>query len=81
MKQPVREILQDTLRNSVIRVRFTKANGDDRVMYATQDLSLIPVEHHPKNPGSAENPDVCRVFDTEAQGWRSFRYDSVIEVG
>jgi len=24
------------------------------------------------------NPDVLAVWDVEAQGWRSFRYDSII---
>jgi len=28
----------------------------------------------------AINPEVCSVWDVNAQGWRSFRWDNVVEV-
>jgi hypothetical protein len=73
--------LRDALRydSNPVSVRFKKADGTERVMSATANLSLIPTDKHPKGV-RANTPDVMKVYDTEAQGWRSFRVDSLIEV-
>ena len=61
-----------------VRVVFTKKDGTERTMLCT--LTNIPAEHQPKNQDKEYSKEVLRVFDTENQGWRSFRLDSIISV-
>jgi len=75
-----REFLKSFLSNQVMLVRFTKRDGSERVMLCTRDMKLIPEENHPKGANFTENPDVLRVWSTDDEGWRSFRYDSVLTV-
>jgi CBS domain-containing protein len=43
------------------------------------EITSLPVvdENNPK-PVRKSNPDVVAVYDLEAQGWRSFRWDSIV---
>lgn len=64
------------LSKNIVRLVFVKANGDKRIMFAT----LIPV-HLPEKAVSckdnAHNTNTVRVWDIEADDWRSFCLDSV----
>jgi len=60
-------------------VTFTKKDGTERDMLCTLVESRIPREKQPKTSGSSSGSAV-RVFDTEKQEWRSFRWDSVKKV-
>lgn len=72
--------LKKALRNGIVKVTFTKKNGDERVMYATTNMNTIPDECKPKGTDDRNYPDdVYRVVDTEITEWRSFRKDSVID--
>lgn len=74
--------LKETLQNGIATVTFTKADGTLREMRCT----LMP-EHLPPQllqeaaPISekirAENPNALAVWDLDANGWRSFRLDSI----
>lgn len=73
------DLLKD-LRQHVAEVTFTKVNGERRVMRCTLDSRYMPAydekyleEQHKK----AENKDVLAVWDLHANGWRSFRIDTV----
>lgn len=72
------------LQEGIVEVRFVKVNGEERVMLATLNEGLIPIDLLPKdNPDviierSMPNPDVQRVYDVEKDAWRSFRWDSLI---
>lgn len=73
--------VKDVLKENVAVVVFTKKDGTERVMKCTLMPDLLPnteiVEGAVKK---AENPDVVAVFDLEAEGWRSFRIDSIKSV-
>lgn len=77
----MKEEVLKALHEGTVTVTFTKVNGDERVMRCTLQESLLPaqtdVEEHiqKKKP----NPDVLAVWDVEAQGWRSFRWDALKE--
>ena len=76
------EIL-NALRNGDVVVEFTKVNGDYRKMTCTLNESVVP-KAEKEDPLSqkkvrAINPEVCVVYDVNANGWRSFRWDSVID--
>ena len=75
MYKHIKEMLQD---GQVIRVEFTKRNGELRKMDCTTNLDLIPESEHPsEDRANYINEEVVRVYDINAEGWRSFRVDSV----
>jgi len=75
MYKHIKEMLQN---GQVIHVEFTKKNGEMRKMDCTTNLDLIPESEHPsEDRASYVNEDVVRVYDINAEGWRSFRVDSV----
>ena len=67
-----------------VTVTFTKKDGSERVMNCTTAESLVPqepiVESIEPKKEKKTNEDVCPVFDLDAQGWRSFRWDSIKSV-
>ncbi len=69
------------LKPEPVTVVFTKLDGTERKMKCTKNFSLIPVEHQPM-PLEFHEPvvstDICKVFDLENMGWRSFYWKSVI---
>lgn len=73
-------VLQEWLHGGVCHVQFTKVkDGTVRDMTCTLNEALIPDEHMPKGEVQVSNSDLtARVWDLEVEGWRSFRYDSVI---
>ena len=85
-KDMSREQVVDLLRNDVAEVNFTKTDGSDRVMSCTL-LAEVLSQRVPdtgvstKPPKKAPNPHTVAAFDLEADGWRSFRLDSVKSIG
>lgn len=78
-----RESLIQKLRTDVVTVNFTKADGSERKMLCTLVESKIPTDKRPKTTETQSSSTVgssVRVFDTEKQEWRSFRFESVISV-
>jgi hypothetical protein len=78
------EIVQ-TLKEKEVFFSFEKASGDIRHMHATLNEDLIP-----ETPKTDKESNLSRklkdgtltalpVWDTEAQGWRSFRLDSLLD--
>jgi hypothetical protein len=72
-----RNEMLEALGTGTCRVVFTKVNGDERDMTCTRVLDKIPMEDRPKGDDSLLNEETLRVFDVKAQGWRSFRVNSV----
>lgn len=61
-----------------VRVTFTKKDGTERELSGTLIESRIPSDQHPKSETTSSPSDsALRVFDVEAQSWRSFRWDSL----
>ena len=77
-----REIMRDWVRGLLqereVTVDFDKADGEFRSMKCTlnQDLGAKYTVTETKNPRKP-NLDVCVVWDTGQQAWRSFRWDRV----
>tara|TARA_B100001245_G_scaffold232833_1_gene215686 strand:+ start:257 stop:619 length:363 start_codon:yes stop_codon:yes gene_type:complete len=89
-KDLTREDVVEMLRNDVATVTFTKADGTERVMECTllnEVLSSrVPngdakVSEKPEKRKKAPNPHTLAVYDVPADGWRSFRLDSVKSIG
>ena len=67
---------------SSVCVTFTKKDGSSRSMQCTLSEGRIPAEKQPKNQeaSSQTSGSAVRVFDTDKQEWRSFRWDSITNV-
>lgn len=78
MKYERNNLLND-LKDHVMEVTFVKVNGDRRIMRCTLDQRVIPHDgkHLDEQHSRKENLDVIACWDVRANGWRSFRVDSV----
>lgn len=88
--------LKNELGEGLVRVEFIKkSTGEHREMLCTTNHTLIPKEHQPKppihegvdvweldkiEPMKEVDPDLFKVFDVNKQGWRSFRYESILRI-
>lgn len=70
------------LKSNIARIKFKKVNGDLRDMRCTLREDLLPpvIEQTTAKRQHDTNDEVVAVYDLDAEGWRSFRVDSVIEV-
>jgi hypothetical protein len=81
-----REGLAQILSQGAVTVKFTKVDGDERVMHCTIAEHLIPEDMVPKTSNLLTgeyfppNMAVLKVFDLDIKQWRSFRVDSVKEM-
>lgn len=76
-----RSEMMQTLQNGLSEVTFNKINGDVRVMTCTLDDTIIPADLLPKTSAMLDAVEVpqtiIKVYDVKAEGWRSFRVESV----
>ena len=70
-----REQFTKYLREGVIKVGFTKKNGEDRVINCT--LINIPADKQPKGEAPERKGTSLAVFDVDKQDWRSFNLENV----
>lgn len=76
-----RENITELLRSSVVTVIFTKVNGEERTMKCTLLGEYVPNAATNGRVLLTENTgNNISVWDVEANGWRSFRVDSVKNV-
>jgi len=91
------QLLKDTLQAGEVTVEFIKkSTGLSRTMRCTTNADLIPLDDHPNAAPSVplgqsdilegvepkeRDPNLFKVYDLDAQGWRSFRYESLTKVG
>lgn len=76
-----RNEMMEMLQTSQCRVIFTKLNGEERDMVCTLREDIIPSAT--KDPITQKkvrdlNEEVLAVWDTKAEGWRSFRVANVL---
>lgn len=81
---PTRDQLMTILKEEELIVTFLKLDGDRRVMTCTLKEDIVPPPTK-KDPLSQKkirqiSDKVCSVWDINAKGWRSFRYDRVEKV-
>ena len=78
---PTREDLKKQLEQNVLVVDFTKLNGDKRVMTCTLREDMKPQATKDDTLSQKKvrevSDAVVSVWDVNAKGWRSFRYDRV----
>jgi hypothetical protein len=69
-----RKWLAGILEQSIVEVTFTKKDGTERVMNCTLLEDYLP---ETTGVGSSAGSDALAVYDVDADGWRSFRWDSI----
>ena len=69
-----RKWLAGILEQSVVEITFTKKDGTERVMNCTLLEDYLP---ETTGAGRSAGSDALAVFDVDADGWRSFRWDSI----
>ena len=79
-----REELKALLQEKVMEVTFTKINGDKGIMECTLQPSALPPakkdEPITQKKVREINLEVMSVWDTNANGFRSFRMENILEV-
>lgn len=73
------------LRQSIIEVRFIKLDGNVRIMKATLHASWLPEDTRTREKiteaaNREQRNDVVTLWDTEANGWRSIKLDTIISL-
>jgi hypothetical protein len=74
------DILHDHLRHSVLMVSFDKVNGERRDMTCTLDRKYLPIDQQADAVVAKPTKASLAVWDLNANGWRSFRLDRVINI-
>tara|TARA_Y100000310_G_scaffold84955_1_gene81815 strand:+ start:521 stop:811 length:291 start_codon:yes stop_codon:yes gene_type:complete len=79
-----REMMVESLHKGICKVTFEKVDGTNRIMNCTLKPNILAKEsgggfiaEEMKLTEAAKNTNVIPVWDMDAQGWRSFRIDSV----
>jgi hypothetical protein len=66
----------------LVKLTFTKEDGTQRTMTATQEPMRIPFHKQPKTvfvQESVQATTACPVFDVDLQEWRSFCWDQLLK--
>lgn len=77
---PTKAFLAEALREGIVTVKFIKTDGTERDMKCTLQESLIKPYEKKTTREKTVNDELFSVWDVEKEGWRSFRFDSVISV-
>ena len=73
------EALINQLKTAVYEVKFTKVNGEQRVMPCTLCAEFLPEAEATRAQTDREpNKTVIRAYAIDKQAWRSFRVENVI---
>jgi hypothetical protein len=78
-KLELQKWLSGLLREGTVSVKFEKKDGSLREMKCT--LKDVPVYEKKTQTPRKQNDEVMSVFDVDLQEWRSFRLDSLKEIG
>ena len=71
------EYLKELLHAGEVTVTFLKKDGTQRKMICTLKPEFLPHQEDTIKTVHS-NPEVQAVWDLEKEGWRSFRYDSIL---
>lgn len=73
-----RKWLKSALEKEVVEVVFTKKDGSERVMKCTLKEDVLPIIQSDDGTSiRTRSKETLAVWDVEAEGWRSFRWDSI----
>ena len=82
-QQELRDWMYSVLKETQLQVEFTKADGSHRSMTCTlnESLGAKPVNKLATDkPELIDKKETCIVWDCNANGWRSFRWDRLRKI-
>ena len=68
------------LKSGIVNVKFTKTDGSEREMKCTLLENIIKPHEKKTDREKKVNENIISAWDIDKEGWRSFRYDSVISI-
>jgi len=68
--------VMELLRSEWVKIEFTKVDGSIRQMLATLAEDQLPTQTETKTARKS-NDSAVAVWDVNANGWRSFRWESL----
>jgi len=69
------------MKDTIVELTFIKKDGTERIMNCTLNEEHLPVtEAKEETKERKVNEDVLAVYDVDAEGWRSFRWDSLTQI-
>lgn len=72
--------LINALKEHEITVKFTKTDGTERIMKCTlREDTVVPYTKKTETE-KVKNDNIVSVWDLDKNSWRSFKYDSILEV-
>jgi hypothetical protein len=73
--------LRHLLKDEIVTLTFTKKDGSERIMKCTLNEQHTPkIEKGIVVTSRKKSDEAQPVFDIEANGWRSFRWDSIEKI-
>ena len=72
--------IRDQLRQGTLEVHFKKKDGSIRRMVCTTHPDVLGPSQESRSAPVFQN-EIVTVWDVEADAWRSFRFDSIINFG
>ena len=72
--------IKNMLTTDIVNVKFKKADGSERLMKCTLLEGWVKEYEKKTEKTRKVSEDTINVWDVEKDGWRSFRYDSIIEI-
>jgi len=72
--------IMNMLNTGIVNVKFTKTDGTERDMKCTLMSEIVKPHEKKTDREKKVNEDVISVWDIDKEGWRSFRYDSIISI-
>ena len=68
------------LESGIVNVKFTKTDGTEREMKCTLLKEIVKPHEKKTDREKKINDNIISVWDIDKEGWRSFRYDSIISI-
>lgn len=72
--------IKNMLTTDIVNVKFKKTDGSERLMKCTLLEGWVKEYEKKSEKTRPVSEDTLSVWDVEKNGWRSFRYDSIIEI-
>lgn len=79
-RQLFRDWLHGVLKDMNVTITFMKKDGTERVMNCTLQEDVVPIYEKKTDNVRDVSTEVCPVFDTDKQEYRSFRYDTIRKI-
>jgi hypothetical protein len=82
-RNPIKDSLIAMLKQGICEVEFKKVNGELRVMPCTLKEDLLPAIKQKEltfETLKQRKGDAISVWCTDAQAWRSFKFENVISI-